>query len=794
MVIYLSHNPISHPEITNTTDEACLQHFADCPLVSIDTENNSLDVFTAEPLLTSISDGRYTVVVDNTTIDLKGALPVNDKQTFIGQNLVYDLAIFIRQGIFLPAVHDLMVADQVMYRGATDKRFDLVSIHQRYLNFVPEHMNKDTRMEFTRMAKRSAKEMLKDYHILYSGADVSNLIDIYHLQAKRLAKTRFDYYVKTIANPLLLPVAEMHLDGFILKQDALINLIHANEDKAFQSASNADATLLRLRDEFFDLEPGERLPNYYYLCGDKFTRKRWKHPKTENLGLFGEVSQPKKAGKTNVGNLNYASTTQMVDLFARLQLPLPVLNQRGEVEDYRIPEFVTKRTKKGLVTAIDVSQYQFTTSKDAFNQMLIERPEHAGIDLVKEIVNYRNYQHYVDSFGYNLLDKTYKQDGKIRTLFRTETAVTGRFQSGGGKQQPNRINFQNIPRLKEFRKLFGVEPGNSVGTIDLSGAEVTIMCDKAHDAHLYDIAVVKDDAHSPIATLAWKAVYLYRLGKQALLWNTPKEFYRMSNNRTAIEAVLKDNPEYKRIMEFIIDKDHNKDMRTQFKAITFGTIYGAKPKKIAKVLNINVDEGEVVHWVITNELKVTYQMVTNNVQFALEHGYVMVDDLRTHTKVWFPQVIHCLKTGEELPRSAYHEIDGGARNYPIQGTQALMIKEAIVEAYRGLPRNYCRILSSVHDELVMRQPFNMDGVSNEWNAQKVALPFAFDKRHDPDWIKEYLLHHPEEYDRHVVKHEGHDLMVSAPYFTKLTMLNTAWRYLRHYKMGADMQVDLTWVK
>jgi len=169
MIIYLSHNPISHPEITNTTDESCLQHFADCPLVSIDTENNSLDVAIAEPLLTSISDGKYTVVVDSTTIDLKSALPVNDKQTFIGQNLVYDLAIFIRQGIFLPAVHDLMVADQVMYRGATDKRFDLVSIHQRYLNFVPEHMNKDTRMEFTRMTKRTAKEMLKDYHILYSG-------------------------------------------------------------------------------------------------------------------------------------------------------------------------------------------------------------------------------------------------------------------------------------------------------------------------------------------------------------------------------------------------------------------------------------------------------------------------------------------------------------------------------------------------------------------------------------------------------------------------------------------------
>lgn len=261
----------------------------------------------------------------------------------------------------------------------------------------------------------------------------------------------------------------------------------------------------------------------------------------------------------------------------------------------------------------------------------------------------------------------------------------------------------------------------------------------------------------------------------------------------AVTVTLDKDPEYYRIKDFVINKQHNVGMRTQFKAITFGVMYGAKPKKIAKVLNISVDEAEVVHGTIVRELAITYDMVENNVKFALQSGYVMIDDLRSHTRVWFPEVVHALRTNTELPKSAFHNVDGGARNYPIQGTQALMVKEAIIDTYNGIPKS-CALLSTIHDELVVKQPLNMDGISDDWVNNPTGVPFTFDKVHDPDWIREYLQHHEEEYDRHVLKHEGHNLIVSVPYFTKLTMMNAAWRYLRHYKMGADMQVADTWVK
>ena len=50
-------------------------------------------------------------------------------------------------------------------------------------------------------------------------------------------------------------------------------------------------------------------------------------------------------------------------------------------------------------------------------------------------------------------------------------------------------------------------------TIDLSGAEVVIMADKAKVQVLYNMAIVNNDAHSPVAQECWRNIGKHRLKK-----------------------------------------------------------------------------------------------------------------------------------------------------------------------------------------------------------------------------------------------------------------------------------------
>lgn len=284
------------------------------------------------------------------------------------------------------------------------------------------------------------------------------------------------------------------------------------------------------------------------------------------------------------------------------------------------------------------------------------------------------------------------------------------------------------------------------------------MCDKADDQTLYNWAVNEDDAHSPLASRMWRDIFFYRAGFEDKRWNDAKEYLNKRSitidELTRITDYSKYNQWWRKARYFNISKTENKAFRQATKNATFGAIYDMKPPKAQETLNgataelwkidknlppVNVteEEAKVALAAHRRAIPLTYKMVEANVELALRQGYLQLND-RSCSRIHFDTVklmlravndvieeekekgnqcylasvrygvyiIKSINTDFEeefrLSGTEYNEVSGAARNMPISGTQADMVKEMMVEMDRlipDLPGNW-KFHLQVHDELV----------------------------------------------------------------------------------------------
>jgi DNA polymerase I-like protein with 3'-5' exonuclease and polymerase domains len=204
----------------------------------------------------------------------------------------------------------------------------------------------------------------------------------------------------------------------------------------------------------------------------------------------------------------------------------------------------------------------------------------------------------------------------------------------------------------------------------------------------------------------------------------------------------------------------------------------AKESDNFEPVNISLEEGKIILLAQKRAIPDTFNMVERNVELARSQGYLVLNE-RSKSRIWFYEIaklkqklsaIHGTETHiyfderkkvwicandnseHELSFSTIRESDGQSRNVPISGTQADMVKEAMVEIDNYIEANGldCHLLSQVHDELVYSCPKEIDG-------------------HDT-----YSFNFPE-YVRH-------------------TMTECANRYLINVKMKASVEVADTWIK
>lgn len=748
--------------------------------IGLDFETNGLEPLQNFPLLLALGHKDCKVCIDCTRNDLNDLFP-DDWQsfTFIGHNIKFDATFLkLHYNMLLKKVFCTMVANFKLNQNLTGNRLDLVSTHRTFCKGEYIEFRKDIRKTF--IGANPADFVPNSDQIEYALNDIAYLYDIMLAQVEAAKRLGLLNWLINVEMPTIISLVKAECRGIPYNFSGAKEYYDKNKEEEHKIAVRMDEIILQKADELYPLQKdGTRDNRYYLIVGGKYTRDRAFMPVPQQYDLFGNplpvntvVSHSRSRNKsttklvqlkTNIGNINYNSDQQIIETFARLEVELPT-----EDDMFLIPVLSKANTVKGKQKSrikdsqgfsreakMVVACGAFVTNKIRVGDMLLKMPDHPMKEFLELLLKYRNLSHNTGTFGESMLGKVL--DGRVYTQFTMTRAVNGRLASGNVNKDKTSIRFnaQNQPRDNNYRTKFIASIGRIVSTNDLSGAEVTILCNMAQDEYFYNIAVVKDDAHSPLITKSWRAIFAYRAGVRAGAWNNYagfRRYYRRSfitKWRQSDDAVLRDLAE--KAEKFTVSKTENPAYRQGGKNNTFGSIYGMEPPKAAdsyngttaelrKIdpkappVNVTIEEAKVALHEIKTEIPKTFEYVDNNVFKALHDGYLILSE-RSQSRVWFKPVleakmymaeiisgykergiecflekidthngVYTMNTGDEitLKRDDLASITGQARNIPISGCQADMIKECMVTIDRFTEANNvpCDLMFAVHDELV----------------------------------------------------------------------------------------------
>ena len=271
------------------------------------------------------------------------------------------------------------------------------------------------------------------------------------------------------------------------------------------------------------------------------------------------------------------------------------------------------------------------------------RGQHKIIDFIMEFRELAKLKStYLDA-----LPKLVDLNGRIHTSFNQTVTATGRLSSS----EPN---LQNIPVRTELgqkiRQAFVAPKGFQILSADYSQIELRIIASLANDKKMIESFKKGEDIHT----------------------------------RTASE--INDVP---------LDKV-TKEMRYAAKAVNFGIIYGQGAWGLAAGTGISrakamdfIDRYFELHQEIYNYLEETKKL-------AHQLGYVETFFGRRRYLPEINSTIAPIKAAAERM----------AINHPIQGTAADLLKLAMIEIHRELPKvcQQAKMILQVHDELVFEVP------------------------------------------------------------------------------------------
>ena len=274
---------------------------------------------------------------------------------------------------------------------------------------------------------------------------------------------------------------------------------------------------------------------------------------------------------------------------------------------------------------------------------------------------------------------------RIHSTFSQTITSTGRLSSSNP-------NFQNIPirteEGREIRKAFHSENEDwAIFSADYSQIELRIMAHLSQDKALVDAFNKGEDIHS----------------------------------RTAADVF--DVP-----MDSVIP-----EMRRTAKIVNFGLIYGAGPFRMSQELGIPQKEAKTIIEAYFEKYSGIKNYIQSTVEKARELQYVETI-LGRRRPVWD------IDSSNHLHREAAKRM---AINMPIQGTNAEMIKLAMIEIQKKIDskKMISKMILQVHDELVFEvyqeelQTLKPMVVNAMEKALPLTVPIVVDCGHGQSWYE-----------------------------------------------------------
>jgi DNA polymerase I len=303
-------------------------------------------------------------------------------------------------------------------------------------------------------------------------------------------------------------------------------------------------------------------------------------------------------------------------------------------------------------------------------------------ELPRAILAYRELDKLKGTYIDALPRYVHPATGRIHTRFDQAVAATGRLASSDP-------NLQNIPVRTELgrgiRAAFIAPPGHVILSADYSQIELRILAHLSGDPELVDAFSSGADVHVRTAALI--------LGK--------------------------------------VEDQVTADERRAAKTINFGVIYGMGDSALAKQLGIPREQA-------ARFIAAYFQRYAGVARFMEK----TVDDARQGEAVRtllgrrrFLPNLHSANRGLRF------EAERVARNTPIQGTAADILKLAMVELGPDDAAPGARMVLTVHDELVFEVPEAQARVAGEQirermaGAMKLAVPLVVDLGFGASWAQ-----------------------------------------------------------
>lgn len=266
--------------------------------------------------------------------------------------------------------------------------------------------------------------------------------------------------------------------------------------------------------------------------------------------------------------------------------------------------------------------------------------------IVKLILEYRSLAKLKSTYCDGLL-KVIQADGRIHTSFNQVETRTGRISS----LEPN---LQNIPIRtelgREMRRFFVAESGSTLIDADYSQIELRVLAALANDENMINAFNNGEDIHKTTA---------------AQVFNLPPEM---------VTPLL----------------------RSRAKAVNFGIVYGIGAFSLAKDIGVSVKEAKDYINGYLHHFSGVAEYMDKMIETAKNNGYA---ETLFHRRRYLPE----LASSNHMMRAFGERV---ARNMPIQGTAADIIKIAMIRVCESLEKENMksRLILQVHDELIVESP------------------------------------------------------------------------------------------
>ncbi len=276
---------------------------------------------------------------------------------------------------------------------------------------------------------------------------------------------------------------------------------------------------------------------------------------------------------------------------------------------------------------------------------VLEELSLSGHTIADKLIEWRHLSKLISTYTDPLINAA-SLDGRIHTTYSQTTTITGRLSSSAP-------NLQNIPirtaHGSRIRDAFISKPGYKLLSFDYSQIELRIL------AHMADVKELIDAFHHD------------------------KDIHKITASQVF----------------GIPEEEVDDSLRRKAKAINFGIIYGISAFGLAKQINVSRSEAKSIIDKYLSTYHGIKKFMDGMQEQARQHGFV---ETLFGRKCYIKDIM-----------SSNFAVRGFAErlaiNAPIQGTAADIIKMAMINVNKALPKDTTMLLQ-IHDELIFEVPEN----------------------------------------------------------------------------------------